>query len=162
MRGKFRMASLLLVVTAAGVAFARPQQKSAAAPEAKTVTPDQLQWKPGILPGMEVAALEGDMSQKGTLTVRMRFPDGFRLAPHTHPHPERVTLLSGTWLSARGTSYDASALRPLPAGSFMVTVPGVYHYGQARGEVVMQITTEGPYDFRFLDPNDDPRREKKR
>lgn len=150
------MASLLLVVTAAGVAFARPQQQGTAAPEAKTVTPDQLQWKPGILPGMEVAALEGDMSQKGTFTVRMRFPDGFRLAPHTHPHPERVTLLSGTWFSARGTSYDESALRPLPPGTYMLTVPGLYHYGQARGEVVMQITTEGPYDFRFLDKKDDP------
>jgi quercetin dioxygenase-like cupin family protein len=40
--------------------------------------------------------LEGDPRKPGPFTMRVSFPDGYRIAPHFHPTAERVTVLQGT------------------------------------------------------------------
>src|SRR5688500_2018957 len=59
---------------------------------------DNLKWQhaPASLPpGAKIAFLEGDPSKSGPFVVRFKFPDGYRVAPHPHPKPERVTVISG-------------------------------------------------------------------
>ena len=63
-------------------------------------TPDQVKFGPAppfLPPGAQLAVLEGDpMASSGDFTIRLKMPDGYRIAPHTHPHRENVTVISGT------------------------------------------------------------------
>jgi quercetin dioxygenase-like cupin family protein len=38
------------------------------------------------------------MGSSGDFTIRLKMPDGYKVAPHTHPSRENVTVLSGTAL----------------------------------------------------------------
>jgi len=83
--------------------------------------PTTIEWKPGpaaLPPGAKMAALEGDPTKEGPFVVRFQFPDGYHVAPHTHPKTERVTVISGTLLLAIGEALDRSSAKKLPAGSF--------------------------------------------
>ena len=59
-----------------------------AQPEALAMTPSEMKWEAqgGLaLPGMEQVNLVGDPSKPGPYTLRLKFPAGYKLAPHTHP-----------------------------------------------------------------------------
>jgi hypothetical protein len=74
------------------------------------LTADNMKWSPqgGLaLPGLEQVSLVGDPSKPGPYTIRLKFPAGYKLAPHTHPDPREVTILSGTW-------YTGTASRQIP------------------------------------------------
>jgi quercetin dioxygenase-like cupin family protein len=53
-----------------------------------------------------MAVLQGNPGGTGLFTVRLRFPNGYRLAPHTHPTDENVTVISGTFLVGMGETAD--------------------------------------------------------
>src|SRR6266850_1263268 len=60
--------------------------------------PENLKWQDGpasLPPGAKIAVLDGDPNKPGPFVMRFKFPDGYRVAPHTHPKPERVTVISG-------------------------------------------------------------------
>ena len=60
--------------------------------------PTAIEWKDGpaaLPPGAKMAVLEGDPTKEGPFVVRFQFPDGYHVAPHTHPKTERVTVISG-------------------------------------------------------------------
>jgi len=52
-------------------------------------TPDQIGYgsaPPFVAPGSQLAVLEGDpTASSGDYTVRLKMPDGYRVAPHWHP-----------------------------------------------------------------------------
>src|SRR5437667_12722352 len=59
--------------------------------------PTTIEWKAGpaaLPPGAKMAVLEGDPTKEGPFVVRFQFPDGYHVAPHTHPKTERVTVIS--------------------------------------------------------------------
>src|SRR5438093_1299182 len=79
--------------------------------------PDTLKWQPGppsLPPGAKVALLEGDPSKPGPFVFRVKFADGTRVMPHTHPRPERVTVISGTLYIGMGEKFDAAKCREMP------------------------------------------------
>ena len=83
--------------------------------------PEELEWKdaPASLPpGAKVAVLEGDPSKAGTFVMRFKFPDGYRVLPHTHPKPERVTVLAGALHIGMGATFDASKCQEMRAGTY--------------------------------------------
>src|SRR5512132_562733 len=47
-------------------------------------------------PGVKLAVIEGDLAKPGPFLIRVKFPAGYKLAPHTHPSIEHTTVLSGT------------------------------------------------------------------
>lgn len=108
--------------------------------------------------GASVAVLEGDPSKPGIFTMRIRMPDGFRIAPHWHPSPERVTVISGTFRLGSGDVVNAGATTPMEAGSYTSMPPGMRHYAIAEGETVVQLTSVGPWEITYVNPGDDPRR----
>src|SRR5207248_5434120 len=62
--------------------------------------PDGLTWQdgpPSLPPGAKIAVLEGDPTKPGPFVFRVKVPDGYRIPSHTHPKPERVTVVSGTF-----------------------------------------------------------------
>lgn len=114
----------------------------------------QLQWKPAppSLPaGAESSLLEGDPRGPGLFTLRIRVPAGTRLMPHTHPQPERITVLSGALGLGFGQTYDQTRLKVFRAGDYYVTPAGVVHYLGFAEDTVVQITTEGPWGLDYVE-----------
>jgi mannose-6-phosphate isomerase-like protein (cupin superfamily) len=123
-------------------------------------TPDQVKFGPAppfLPPGAELAVLEGDpMASSGDFTVRLKMPDGYRVAPHTHPHRENVTVLAGTLKLGMGKQFDAGKMTSFEAGSFAYVDPTMPHYAAASGATVIQIHGMSPVQFNYINPADDP------
>lgn len=127
-------------------------------------TLETTQWGPPppfVAPGAQFAVLEGDpTASNGEYTIRLKMPDGYRIAPHWHPLRENVTVISGTFKVGMGDTFDTSKMAAFPAGSFAYLDPDMHHYAMASGEVVVQVHGKAPVQFNYVNPNDDPSRKK--
>lgn len=127
-------------------------------------TPDTLPWgnvPPFMSPGAQLAVLEGDpTASSGDFTVRLKMPSGYRIAPHWHPNRENVTVISGTFLVGMGDTFDQAKMASFPAGSFAYLDPDMHHYALASGEVIVQVHGMSPIQFNYVNPQDDPSRNK--
>jgi len=125
-------------------------------------TPETIPWGPAppfVAPGAQLAVLEGNpMASSGGYTVRLKMPDGFRIAPHWHPQRENVTIISGTFKVGMGDVFDKDKMASFPAGSFAYLDPDMHHYAMASGEVIVQIHGTAPVQFNYVNPEDDPSR----
>lgn len=97
---------------------------------------------------VKVAVLEGDPKGPGHFTVRVKFPKGFVLPLHTHPVDERSTVISGTVYVGTSEGADKAKGIKLEAGAFYVNPKDVTHWFIAETEVVLQISTDGPWGVR--------------
>ena len=125
--------------------------------------PRELNWKEGpnsLPPGARYAVLEGDPDKSGPFVFRVKVPDGYRIAVHTHPKPERVTVLAGTFKLGMGDSFDASRMESLPAGTFGTWPPGMKLYVEVVGETIVQFHGDGPWTINYVNPADDPRKKR--
>ena len=123
---------------------------SAIAASAPTiVTPDTIAWVAGTGPeqGAQLGVLEGDPSKPGPYTVRLKIPAGGKFLPHSHRDVEHVTVNSGTLLVGLGDVFDASKMKALPAGSYVVIPAGLHHFAMAQGDTVVQLHGTGPSSF---------------
>ncbi len=122
-------------------------------------TPDRLTWTdaPAVAPGAKIAVIEGPLNKAVPFTFRLRLPANARIAPHTHPAYERVTVLSGTFHFTSGDVYDAAKARALGPGSVAIMPPGTPMYGYTSDETVIQLHGLGPWGLNYLRPEDDPR-----
>jgi quercetin dioxygenase-like cupin family protein len=138
--------------------------KAATTTEHKIFGPTELTWEdapPGLPAGGKMAVLDGDPNKKGSFTVRLQAPDGYKIAPHTHPTAERLTVISGTFHLGMGEKFDEAAGREMGPGSFAVLPAGMKHFAWSTGESVVQIDSEGPFEIKYVNPADDPRNAKK-
>ncbi|MBP6582385.1 MAG: cupin domain-containing protein [Chromatiaceae bacterium] len=125
---------------------------------AVSLTPSQLTWKPGRVPGIEGAALLGSSKAEGPYIERVRFPANFVIQAHSHPEERNYTILSGTWYIGYGDKFDETKLQALPAGSFYVEPAGRNHFVATKDEpVVLQLGGMGPTATDFLDPAHAPK-----
>ena len=155
MKPSFLALALAAATLAAAVLLvAQPMQAQNA------FTPDQVKFGPAppfLPPGAQLAVLEGDpMASSGDFTIRLKMPDGYKVAPHTHPNRENVTVLSGTLKVGMGDQFDASKMMSFGAGSFAYLDPSMHHYAMASGETVIQIHGMSPVKFNYINPADDP------
>ena len=123
-------------------------------------TPELIHWAPSppsLPPGAKTATLEGDVRQPGFFTMRAHFPAGYRIAPHTHPNAERVTVISGTLYLGEGDQFDESKAVALPAGSYSTMPPGMKHFAFTKEDTVIQVSSIGPWGIAYVNPADDPR-----
>ena len=127
-------------------------------------TPDSIVWgapPPFVPPGAKLAVLEGNpLGSTGDYTVRLKMPDGYRFPPHWHPLRENVTVISGTFKVGMGDTFDAKKMAAFPAGSFAYLDPDMHHYALACGEVIVQIHGAAPLAINYVNPDDDPSRNK--
>ena len=135
-----------------------------AASERHTFTPDEIPYGPApafVAPGAKLAVLEGNPgASSGDYTVRLKMPDGYRIAPHWHPLRENVTVISGTFKVGMGDEFEAHKMAAFTAGSFAFLDPDMHHFAMACGETVVQVHGESPLQFNYVNPNDDPSRHK--
>jgi quercetin dioxygenase-like cupin family protein len=156
---------LLLVLTPVALAFGRargePPDKKHDEISPAIYTPKDVKWSeaPPILPrGAQVAVLEGDPNKEGPFVMRVRLPDGYKVAPHTHPKPERVTVIQGTLYFGMGEKFEAAKCKEMPAGSFGTWPAGMKHFAWVKGETVLQLHGTGPWVMTYVNPDDDPRK----
>jgi quercetin dioxygenase-like cupin family protein len=135
-----------------------------AAHERHVFTPDTIPWGPAppvVAPGAQFAVLEGDpTATSGDYTVRLKMPDGYRIQPHWHPLRENVTVISGTFKVGMGDVFETKKMLAVPAGSFAFLDPSMHHYAMACGETVVQVHGMSPFQFNYVNPQDDPGRNK--
>jgi quercetin dioxygenase-like cupin family protein len=145
----------------------QPAQVSAEethSPDMQLYAPTSIEWKAGpaaLPPGAKMAVLEGDPTKEGPFVVRFQFPDGYHVAPHTHPKTERVTVISGILYLATGEALDRTSAKKLPAGSFGYWPAGMKHTAWSEGETIIQLHGIGPWQINYVNPADDPRSAKK-
>jgi quercetin dioxygenase-like cupin family protein len=153
-----------LAVTAAVtlVGTAAPTSAQTAHTAGSVVTPQEVHWAaapPSVPKGAEVAVLYGDPSKEGPFAMRLRFPANYRLPAHTHPAPEIVTVISGTFHLGHGGQADKEKTQALAAGSFFAFPPGSQHYAFIDEPTVVQINSNGPWGITYVNPSDDPRKQ---
>lgn len=122
--------------------------------------PGEIDWKEGpasLDPGAEVAVLEGNPGEPGFFNLRIKMPDGFTISPHWHPKAERVTVISGIFHLGSGEELDRDVTKPLKPGSYTSLPPEMHHFAIAEGETVIQLTSIGPWEINYVNPEDDPR-----
>jgi hypothetical protein len=123
-------------------------------------SPDQIKFgpaPPALPPGAQLAVLEGDpMGSSGDFTVRLKMPDGYRIAPHWHPKRENATVISGSFKVGMGDTFDTSKMNTFPSGSFAYLDPDMHHYAMAVGATVVQIHGMAPLQVNYVNPADDP------
>jgi hypothetical protein len=156
------MKALLVAVAACGTLLAvaaLAEDKPAAAPakQAATIMPADIKWgpvPPVLPPGAQIAVLHGDPFKKTYFALRLKLPDGYRVAPHWHTNDEQLTVLSGTFMLAMGDKEaDAHALE---AGAFHFLPGKMHHSALAKGETIVEVHGLGPFDIHYLNPADDP------
>jgi quercetin dioxygenase-like cupin family protein len=142
------------------VTFAVHSQAQATHPSGHTaVAPADVKWGPAppVLPaGAQVAVLDGNPFAPGFFSIRLKFPDGYRIAPHWHPTDENVTVIQGTFRVGMGDKYNEAAMLELPTGGFGKLPRTMRHYAGAKGETIVQIYGEGPFVVNYVNPADDP------
>ena len=125
--------------------------------------PDHLNWHdgPASLPaGAKIAVLDGDPTKSGPFVMRIKLPDGYKLPPHTHPKPERVTVISGSFHLGMGDRFDVKHAQELSAGTYGTWPAGMKHFVWVEGETIVQFHGDGPWTIDYLNPADDPRQRK--
>jgi quercetin dioxygenase-like cupin family protein len=127
-----------------------------------TVADDpSIKWgpAPSVFPaGAQMAVVQGDPSKAAAeFTVRLRFPDGYVIPPHTHPTDENVTVIDGTFKVGMGSTFTEAGMLVLPRGGF-VTAPALHaHFAKAQGLTTVQVHAIGPFALTYVNPADLPK-----
>src|ERR1043166_5466679 len=90
-----------LAATAALAADAAKKPDAAKGGAAMSLNADEIKWgeaPPDLPKGAQLAVLHGDPSKKAPFTLRLKMPDGYKIAPHWHTKDEQLTILSGTFI----------------------------------------------------------------
>lgn len=120
-------------------------------------------WKegpPSMPKGIQLAVLEGDPYQPGVFTIRLKFPAGIHIMPHSHTQTEHATVIQGTLHLGMGDTFDQAKTTALKAGSFGFWVAGTHHFAWMEGETILQLHGQGPWTVTYVNPADDPRKPK--
>jgi len=133
-------------------------EKGAAKKEAITVSAAEVKYgpPPPILPaGALLGVLHGDPTKKGPFAMRLKMPDGYKIAPHWHTNDEELTIISGTFLLAMGDRAGEN-VHPMEPGAYHFLPGKMHHSAEAKGETVVEIHGNGPFDLHYLNAADDP------
>jgi hypothetical protein len=125
------------------------------------VPADKVQWgpaPPALPPGAQISVLEGNPSERGALTLRLKLPANYNIPPHWHSMTERVTVLSGALHVGMGDTLNKQASQTLDPGGFVSLPAKMHHFAWTASPTVVQISLEGPFDIFYINPSDDPQK----
>ena len=142
---------------------AQHKMSDGAGAKAVLLGPSDMQWmaapaQTGIPSAVQMTVLSGDPFKTGMFSVRLKIPDGGKVAAHWHPTDEHITVLQGTFAAGMGDKLDESALHEFPIGSYIVMPKAMRHFAMAKGETIVQVHAMGPFVLNYVDPADDPRK----
>jgi quercetin dioxygenase-like cupin family protein len=110
--------------------------------------------------GTKMIMVYGRPDEPGPYIFRVQFPAGYRLPPHRHPDRRSVTVLSGSYWSGVGETFEQGKLTKFGPRDYYITAPGVPHFAWAETDVVIQESGIGPVGnpIEYVNPQDDPRK----
>ena len=132
-------ALLALLLLAAPASSARAEDRSIG------ITPDEITYTqiPRLGSGI---ILHGDPAKRGHYVIRLNVAPNIDVGPHTHPHDEHVTGISGAIGFGHGPVFDKAKGRMLPAGSYYFLPAGTRHFAWTGPEgAVIQAHGRGPF-----------------
>lgn len=154
-----RISCALLALFA--VASADTPSKKTAKAKSKSepvfVTASDIKWAPAppqLPKGAEIGVLYGDPTKAGPFTIRIKMPDGYKVAPHWHSQDEQLTVLGGTLNLYMGDNMTSP--HALDVGAFHFLPGKMRHAAAAKGDVVVQIAGQGPFDIHYVNAADNP------
>jgi quercetin dioxygenase-like cupin family protein len=120
-------------------------------------------WAPAppmLPPGAQIAVLSGDPTKSAPYIVRLKFPANYMIPPHSHPTDENVVVVSGAVTFGMGDTLNKSnsANKTLTVGGVAVQPTGVNHFAYTTQESTIVLFGQGPVEFKYVNPTDDPRR----
>jgi quercetin dioxygenase-like cupin family protein len=160
------MKTMVSTMTAAAILWG----VSAAVPQAQAHkhvirTPQEAQWGPAppmLPPGAQIAVLAGNPTEAVPYTVRLKFPAHYAIPAHSHPTDEHVVVVSGALTFGMGDSLTKGAAnKALATGGFALMPANMNHFAYTEQETTIVLYGQGPVDFKYVNPADDPRSAKK-
>ncbi len=147
--------------------LSRTQQKdfpeASGKPAFKTILSEDIDWQPfaAFPPSARLAVVVGHPSQPGPYVTRVKVPHGVKLMPHRHPEDRVYTVISGVFYIGLGDKFDADKLEAYPPGAVVVLPGNTSHFHWAKSsEYITQISAIGPLGMEYVNPADDPRKQK--
>src|SRR5215510_8717389 len=118
---------------------------------------------PMLPPGAQIAVLAGDPTKPGAYSVRLKFPANYAIPAHSHPTDENVVVVSGAVTFGMGDKLNkkAAANKTLPVGGFALMPANMNHYAYTTQESTIVLYGQGPVEFKYVNPTEDPRTTKK-
>jgi quercetin dioxygenase-like cupin family protein len=123
----------------------------------------EAQWGPAppILPaGAQIAVLAGNPMSSGAYTIRLKFPANYTIPPHSHPTDENVVVVSGALTFGMGNALakDDPSAKTLTPGGFALMPANMNHFAFTTAqETTIILYGQGPVEFKYVNPADDPR-----
>jgi quercetin dioxygenase-like cupin family protein len=115
---------------------------------------------PMLPPGAQIAVLSGDPTKAVPYAVRLKFPANYTIPPHSHPTDENVLVVSGELSIGMGNSLDRKTATRLAVGGFALMPARANHAAFTKAETVILLYGQGPVEFSYVNPADDPRTKK--
>lgn len=130
-----------------------------AAPDMVMTSIDGVKWMdaPPVLPkGAKAAVVYGDPSKPGLFVLLTKFPASYEIPAHWHPTDENVTVLKGTLYLGMGDKLDKAQGKAVATGGFASLPAKMHHFAYTKKEVIVQLTSMGPFGMTYIDPALDP------
>ena len=108
-------------------------------------------------PGAQQAIIVGNPKNAEAYVIRVKLAKGTKVAPHTHPNDENVTVISGTFNIGVGEKLDETKGQTVKAGGFFSVPKGKAHFAWASEDTVIQLHGVGPAGATFVNPADAPK-----
>jgi quercetin dioxygenase-like cupin family protein len=126
----------------------------------------EAMWGPAppmLPPGAQIAVLAGDPTKPAAYSVRLKFPANYAIPAHSHPTDENVVVVSGAVTFGMGDKLNKNAAgnKTLPVGGFALMPSNMNHYAYTTQETTIILFGQGPVEFKYVNPADDPRSAKK-
>lgn len=118
-----------------------------------------IQWSaapPGMPPGAKAALLNGNPNATGRYVLRMQLPANYKLPIHSHSNAMDVTVVSGTLFVANTQTLDKKKAFAIKPGDFYHLPALAPQFAFTKGETVIEIHGDGPYDIKYANAADDP------
>jgi quercetin dioxygenase-like cupin family protein len=124
--------------------------------------PGTAKWGPApplLPPGAQIAVLAGDPTKAAPYTVRLKFPANYDIPAHSHPTDENVAVVSGELFMGMGDKLDrkSGGGHALGVGGFALMPANANHFAYTKGETTILLYGQGPVEFKYVNPADDPR-----
>lgn len=151
------------LLVAGAVALAVPALAIAAdavqAAEQVLINAKSMHWSdapPSMPKGAKVVVLYGDPSAAGRYVMRMLLPANYRIPFHWHSEPQQLTVISGELYVANDATYNKKLAHGVKAGGFVFLPAKAQQYVFTKHTTVVEIHGSGPFDVKYVDPNNDP------
>jgi quercetin dioxygenase-like cupin family protein len=125
--------------------------------------PEEMKWGPAppvLTAGAEMVVLAGDPGKSGPVTLRLKMPAGYVIAPHWHPTDERVTVISGHVGLGMGDTLDKKNSKLLKPGGYAIAPANMHHFAWTKTGGIVQVDLMGPFAITYVNAADDPSKKK--